>query len=80
MIKHYSELSSIEKKAREASGRTYCIDCPIYGLCRTKEILLDACDYIFLKAYKAGYYQHKKETKNKIKKYEKKDNKKQSRK
>ena len=30
-------------------------------------MIIDACDYIFLKAFKAGYNRHKKEVKNKNK-------------
>lgn len=54
-MKHYSELSPLEKKAREASGRLKCTDCPIYKLCKTSEMFIDACDFIYLSAFKTGY-------------------------
>ncbi len=66
-MRDYSELSPLEKKAREANELTYCVKCPIYGLCRRNETIIDACDYIFLNAFKAGYNTHKKEVKNKNK-------------
>ena len=53
-MKHYSELSPLEKKAREASGRLKCTDCPIYKLCKTSEMFIDACDFIYLSAFKTG--------------------------
>lgn len=46
-MRHYSELSPLEKKAREASGRIKCTDCPIYKLCKTSEMFIDACDFIY---------------------------------
>lgn len=66
-MKHYSELSPLEKKAREASGRLKCTDCPIYKLCKTSEMFIDACDFIYLSAFKTGYNTRKKRNK-KIKK------------
>lgn len=66
-MKSYLNLTPLEKKARKASGRICCANCPIYGLCLTNKKISDACDYIFLKAYKSGYNQHKREIKNKNK-------------
>lgn len=67
-MRHYSELSPLEKKAREASGRMNCGDCPAYPLCKKDERFLEACDFIYLTAYKAGYNRHKKEMRIKNKK------------
>lgn len=44
-MRHYSELSPLEKKAREAS-----------------EMFIDACDFIYLSAFKTGYNTRKKKT------------------
>ena len=61
-MRHYPESSSLEKKAGEAGGRTECTDRPIYKSCKTSGMFIDACDFIYLSAFKTGYNTRKKET------------------
>lgn len=62
-MKKYNELNRLEKKARTSSGRINCEKCPMFMRCN--ELIMDACDYIYLTAFRKGYNTHKKETKNK---------------
>ena len=70
-MRHYSEARWKRKQERQA-------DAPIALSVRYMNYAgeIDACDYIFLKAFKAGYNQHKKEvkSKNKIRKQYEKSN------
>lgn len=59
----YRDLDSLGKKARESSARLNCEKCPIYGRCNTT--IMDACDYIYITAFKRGYNKRKQEQKKK---------------
>lgn len=62
-MKKYNELNSLEKKARTSSGRINCEKCPMFRRCNV--VMMDACDYIYITAFKKGYNTHKKELKSK---------------
>lgn len=59
-MKPFIELSVLEQKARKKSENIKCGDCPIYTLCRKNEMIIEACDFIYLSAFKSGYNTHKK--------------------
>lgn len=67
-MKPFIELSVLEQKARKKSENIKCGDCPIYTLCRKNEMIIEACDFIYLSAFKSGYNTHKKEMRLKKKK------------
>lgn len=47
-MKPFIELSVLEQKARKKSENIKCGDCPIYTLCRKNEMIIEACDFIYL--------------------------------
>ena len=58
-MKKFSELNSLEKKARRSEGTMNCGKCPNHknGICS----MMEACSYIYMTAFKRGYNQRKKE-------------------
>lgn len=52
-MKPFIELSVLEQKARKKSENIKCGDCPIYKLCRKNEMIIEACDFIYLSAFKS---------------------------
>lgn len=59
-MKKYDELDTLGKKARDNERILDCSKCPRYRKC--DELTMEACDYVYLTAFRKGYILRKKET------------------
>ena len=57
----YREFDALGKKARIASGKINCEQCPAKAKCNP--LTFDVCTYVFEQGFRKGYNQYKRETK-----------------
>lgn len=58
-MKQYKDLDKIGKKARLASGKINCEECPAKAKCNL--LVFDVCTHVFEVGYRKGYNQHKRD-------------------